>query len=89
MQTPVALSSTEFNEHEGVLSPDGRWMAYASDQSGRSEVYVGAFPTWGFGENRYRLWREGPKWRRDGQELFYVRRPDAHGGDGRDRREFK
>ena len=36
---------TEFNEHQGRLSPDGRWMAYVSDESGRSEVYVQAFPS--------------------------------------------
>ena len=68
---PVSYLQTEFNEHQGRLSPDGRWMAYASDESGRSEVYVRAFPTPG---TRWRVSTDGgsdPRWRRDGKELFY------------------
>ena len=72
-QTPVPYLRTEFNEHEGVLSPDGRWMAYTSDQSGRWEVYVGAFPQVGVrGKPVSSTGGKWPKWRRDGQELFYV-----------------
>jgi Tol biopolymer transport system component len=65
------LLSTPFNEGDAVLSPDGRWYAYVSDESGRSEVYVRAFPgpgrKWpisgGFGID--------PAWARSGRELFY------------------
>jgi Tol biopolymer transport system component len=71
VRTPVAYLQTEFNEHHGRLSPDGRWMAYASDESGRSEVYVDAFPKRGA---RRQISSDGgyePQWRGDGKELFY------------------
>ncbi|HSS43833.1 MAG TPA: hypothetical protein VLO07_00715, partial [Thermoanaerobaculia bacterium] len=54
------------------FSPDGRWIAFSSAESGRSEVYVTPFP--GPGE-RVRVSTSGgrrPRWRRDGRELFYV-----------------
>jgi hypothetical protein len=60
------------NEVQPHLSPDGRWLAYASDETGTWEVYVG-----GFGENRGK-WQVSmgggsqPTWRGDGRELFYV-----------------
>jgi Tol biopolymer transport system component len=63
---------TPFNEHQGHLSADGRWMAYASDESGSWEVYVRAFPPLG---SRWQISTNGgvePRWRRDGKELFYV-----------------
>lgn len=54
------------------FSPDGRWIAYDSDESGRSEVYVRSFPS---GPGTWQVSTAGgafPKWRRDGKELFYV-----------------
>jgi eukaryotic-like serine/threonine-protein kinase len=63
---------TPFNEHHGRLSADGKWMAYASDESGRWEVYVRAFPS---SDGRWQISTDGgvePRWRRDGKELFYV-----------------
>jgi Tol biopolymer transport system component len=69
---PVLYRQTPFNEHHGRLSPDGRWMAYASDESGRWEVYVGGFPG---GAARRQVSAGGgvePRWRADGNELFYV-----------------
>jgi len=60
------------------FSPDGRWLAYASDESGRVEVYVRAFPGPGGNPGPGGKWQvslEGgcfPTWRRDGKELFYV-----------------
>jgi Tol biopolymer transport system component len=69
---PEMYLQTPFNEHHGHLSPDGRWMAYASDESGRSEVYVRAFPAQG---GRWQISAGGgvePRWRADGKELFYV-----------------
>jgi hypothetical protein len=56
----------------GHLSPDGRWLAYASDESGELQVYVQPFPT--TGEKR-QISPDGgsePRWRRDGNELFYL-----------------
>lgn len=69
---PAIYRQTPFNEHHAHLSPDGRWMAYASDESGRWEVYVGAFPPVG---GRWQISAAGgsePRWRSDGKEVFYV-----------------
>jgi len=57
-----------------ALSPDGRWLAYASTESGTFQVYVERFPELG---DRQQPWRESgqsyaPLWRRDGRELFFV-----------------
>lgn len=41
---PTPLLNSRFNEYLGQLSPDGRWISYASDESGRYEIYVQAFP---------------------------------------------
>ena len=54
------------------LSPNGRWLAYASDESGELQVYVEPFPA--TGEKR-QISPDGgsePRWRRDGNELFYL-----------------
>jgi serine/threonine-protein kinase len=54
------------------LSPDGRWLAYASDESGRTEVYVRPFP--GVGAARYTVSHNGgtePRWSHSGRELFF------------------
>jgi eukaryotic-like serine/threonine-protein kinase len=54
------------------LSPDGRWIAYHVEESGRHQVYVQAYPA---GAPRYQITAEGgmsPVWRRDGRELFYI-----------------
>ena len=73
---PFPILRTDFNEVEGRLSPDGRWMAYTSDESGTPEVYVQRFTE---GEDasasRIRVSTSGgsnPRWRRDGRELFYI-----------------
>jgi dipeptidyl aminopeptidase/acylaminoacyl peptidase len=65
------LLGTPFGEIEPSLSPDGRWLAYVSNQSGRREVYVQPFPR---GDNRWAVSNEGgsePAWSRNGGELFY------------------
>ena len=69
---PVPYLQTEFNEYHGRLSPDGKWLAYASDKTGRAEVYVQSFPTPG---NEVLISANGadqPAWRRDGKELYYL-----------------
>jgi Tol biopolymer transport system component len=56
----------------GPISPDGRWVAYVSGESGRSEVYVQSFPAPG---GKWQVSTAGggyPRWRGDGKELFYV-----------------
>lgn len=69
---PAVFLNSEFNELHGQLSPDGRWMAYTSDESGRREVYVRAFPS-GAEPSRISLnGGEEPRWRGDGKELYFV-----------------
>lgn len=61
-----------FNEFDGRLSPDGRWLAFASDESGRFEIYVQPFPRSG---GKWLVSTAGgaePHWRRDGKELFFL-----------------
>ena len=63
---------TPFGENEGRISPDGRFIAYMSNETGRYEVYVRAFPS---GGGKWQVSNEGgifPIWRRDGHELFYL-----------------
>jgi Tol biopolymer transport system component len=63
---------TRFSEGAAKFSPDGRWVAYSSDESGRMEIYVTPYPGPG---RRRRISEEGgfwPRWSRDGRELFYV-----------------
>jgi serine/threonine-protein kinase len=67
------LLNTEFSECNAALSPDGRWIAYQSDESGQYEVYVRPFP--GVDAGRWQVSNDGgtwPLWAPDGQELFYV-----------------
>jgi Tol biopolymer transport system component len=69
---PKPLVQTPYNEHSATFSPDGRSIAFASDQSGQLEVYVQ--PTSGPGERRRVSVAGGtsPRWRGDGRELFYL-----------------
>jgi serine/threonine protein kinase len=69
---PQLAVHTTGNAMHGRLSPNGRWMAYASDESGELQVYVEPFP--GTGEKRQVSPDGGsePRWRRDGNELFYL-----------------
>lgn len=76
-EKPVAVLQSPFNETHPQLSPDGRWLAYTSDESGRLEVYVRSFPASG---GKWRVSTEGgcqPRWRADGKELFYVHLRDV------------
>ncbi len=69
---PIPYIQGDFAETSGCLSPDGRWMAYVSDETGRSEIYVQTMPTSG---NKWKLTNDGgsgPRWNRNGRELFYV-----------------
>lgn len=54
------------------LSPDGKWLAYFSDESGNFEVYVQSFPQGGGKKQISTKGGVGPLWRRDGKELFYY-----------------
>jgi Tol biopolymer transport system component len=70
-RTPVAFQHTPYSEIQGRISPDGRWIAYTSDESGAWEVYVQSFPKPGFKQVVSIGGGYEPQWRGDGQELFY------------------
>jgi eukaryotic-like serine/threonine-protein kinase len=66
------LQSTAFNQFQGQISPDGRFVAYVSDESGRFEVYVQRYPP---ASDKWQISSNGglqPLWRADGNELFFV-----------------
>ena len=68
---PEPILATPFNERWPIFSPDGRWLAYRSDESGRYEVYVRSFPGPG---GKWQVSTGGgdwPVWSKKGQELFY------------------
>ena len=71
-RTPRMLVDTPFTEDEVHVSPNGRWVAFNTDESGVWEVYVAAFPT--FTAKRQVSSGGGvqPQWRADGRELFYL-----------------
>jgi eukaryotic-like serine/threonine-protein kinase len=69
----MPLLATMFGERNGEVSPDGRWLAYESDESGREEIYVRPFPDVQSG--RWQVSTGGgtrPLWARNGRELFYL-----------------
>jgi eukaryotic-like serine/threonine-protein kinase len=69
---PTEFLQTEFGESRPRFSPDGRWVAYVSNELGQPQVFVTPFPA------RSSKWQvstaggDWPRWRRDGKELFYV-----------------
>ena len=69
---PFVFLKTEFNESRATFSPDCRWIAYESDESGRSEIYIRPFPGPG---GKWQVSPAGgsrPRWRGDGKELFFL-----------------
>jgi Tol biopolymer transport system component len=71
-RTPVPFLRGASNETDGRISPDGRWLAYVSDESGAPEVYISAFPNGGAKASISTGGGHTPRWRADGGELFYV-----------------
>jgi hypothetical protein len=69
---PKPLVQTEFQELQGQISPDGRWLAYRSNETRRREIYVrplsGATGKWQLSTTGGMY----PRWRRDGKELLYL-----------------
>jgi len=69
---PTPYLRTAFDEYEGRLSPDGRWVAYVSNETGTREVYVRSFPA---ATQKHQISTGGgsaPRWNRNGHELFFV-----------------
>jgi serine/threonine-protein kinase len=68
--SPLLVSP--FDQWDPQVSPDGKWLAYVSDESGRAELYVSPFPS---GAGRWQISTDGagsPKWSADGKELFFL-----------------
>jgi len=70
-RTPRPYLRTPFDEVGPAVSPDGRWVAYASNESGQQEVYVRAYPAPGAAVQISSGGGRGAQWGRDGRELFY------------------
>jgi eukaryotic-like serine/threonine-protein kinase len=74
---PYPFAKSQFPQRSGHFSPDGRWVAYISRESGREEVYVAPFPgpggKWQVSSSGGRM----PRWRRDGRELYFVAEDDT------------
>jgi Tol biopolymer transport system component len=67
-----SLLGTRFNESAAAVSPDGKWMAYVSDETGREEVYVVTFPSI---DGKWQVSTAGgsqPRWMPDGKSILYV-----------------
>jgi eukaryotic-like serine/threonine-protein kinase len=81
-RAPSVFLKTPFSENQGAFSPDGRWVAYQSNQSGRNEIYVRPFvapapasTTAGVAGGQWQVSTAGgvfPVWRLDGKELYYL-----------------
>ena len=71
---PFVVANSMRNERQAQVSPDGRWVAYASDESGREDIWVQAFPE---AHEKWPVSASGgsqPQWRHDGRELYYISR---------------
>jgi Tol biopolymer transport system component len=71
-RTPAKVLEASFNQVQGKLSPDGRWIAYTSNENNRTDVFVQTFPP---GGGKWQISIDGggePAWRADGRELFFM-----------------
>ena len=74
-RTPYPLLRTRANENFAQFSPDGKWISYESDESGKMQVYVQPFPPGSGNGGKWQISVDGgggARWRRDGKELFYL-----------------
>jgi Tol biopolymer transport system component len=69
---PMAIMNSPFEERNGQFSPDGRWVAYQSNVTGRFEIYVQPFPGPGGRSPVSTAGGTFPRWRADGKELFFI-----------------
>jgi eukaryotic-like serine/threonine-protein kinase len=69
---PYQVVRTPFSENQGKFSPDGRWIAYSSNESGRVEVYVTPFPGPAGKQQISTNGGDHPQWRHDGKEIFFM-----------------
>jgi serine/threonine-protein kinase len=69
---PYPFIETEFHEYNAQFSPDGRWVAYVSHETGRPEIYVVSFPKRGAKKQLTSIGAQGVMWLRNGRELRIV-----------------
>jgi eukaryotic-like serine/threonine-protein kinase len=69
---PFPVIQTEFSEGQGALSPDGRWIAYTTDETGQPNVHIQPFLRAGGKQRISPNGGRNPHWRADGKELFYL-----------------
>jgi len=68
---PIAVLRTQFNERDAQFSPDSKWIAYESDESGNGQIYIQPFPP---STGRWQVSNTGgiqPRWRSDGKEIYF------------------
>ena len=71
-EKPYPFLQTPVNEIAGAVSPDGRWIAFSSDETGRYELYVTSFPSPGVKRQISSEGASGPQWLRGGGGLVYI-----------------
>jgi len=71
-RTPRPLLQTNADEYEARVSPDGRWIAYTSDENGQREVYISPFPSMSAKRQISLAGGISARWRGDGREIFYL-----------------
>jgi hypothetical protein len=69
---PYPWLQTQFAEQAAVFSPDGKWVAYQSNESGHNEIYVAPFPGPGGQRQVSTAGGTAPRWPAEGKEIFYV-----------------
>jgi Tol biopolymer transport system component len=69
---PISVAQTTYDERNAEFSPDGRWIAYQSNESGQSEIYAQPFPGPGRKERISTSGGAQVRWSSDGKELFYI-----------------
>jgi serine/threonine protein kinase len=69
---PIPVAQTNFEERDGQFSPDGKWVAYQSNESGRMEIWVQSFPGPGGKSQVSTNGGAQVRWGKDGKELFYI-----------------
>ncbi len=69
---PLRITDTKFTESDAKFSPDGRWIAYVSDEPGQPNIYIQSFPERGFKDKVSTASGIMPRWSHDGRELYYI-----------------